>query len=139
MSLLKNKKNNLNKKFFVYHKVCDYRTCELIFGSYGLKSLDGNIISRKEFEVLKKILKKMVKEEKGFSWIRIFPHFSKTRKPIDVRMGKGKGSINSFYYFLKPGQIIFEISGLSHNKSIDLLKSCMKILSVRCKIQIKIF
>ncbi|XXS36657.1 MAG: 50S ribosomal protein L16 [Candidatus Nasuia deltocephalinicola] len=93
----------------------------LVFGDYGLKSTSWCTINSNQIESGRKVISKNIKKL-GNLWIRIFPDRSYTKKPVDVRMGKGKGDVHSYVFYLKPGRIIYEIKGLSKSASLKVLK-----------------
>lgn len=87
------------------------RGAELAFGSFGLKSVDQAWITAKQIEAARVALTRYLKRE-GQVWIRIFPDKPVTRKPAEVRMGKGKGAPEFWVAPIKPGTIIFEAEGI---------------------------
>lgn len=106
---------------------------ELIYGDFGLKSLESRILSSRQIEACLNTLKKSLTKKDRF-WLRIFPHRSKTRKPAETRMGGGKGEIDDFVTLVRPGTILFEVAG--SNK--ELLKEALKQISYKLPIKTKI-
>ncbi len=90
------------------------RGSELNFGSYGLKAIEPNRVTSKEIEAARVALTRHMKRA-GRVWLRIFPNIPVTKKPIEVRMGKGKGGLEYYVFRVKPGRIIFEIDGVARN------------------------
>ena len=86
-------------------------TTELKFGRYGLKSLEEGTIQGKTIEAVRRTITRKLKRT-GQVWIRIFPDLVVTRKPAEVRMGKGKGSPAFWVCRIQPGQILYEIDGV---------------------------
>lgn len=84
---------------------------ELNFGSYGLKALEPERITARQIEASRRAISRHVKRT-GRLWIRIFPDTPVTAKPAEVRMGKGKGSVEYWACKVKPGRILFEIDGV---------------------------
>ena len=84
------------------------------FGDFGLKSLEPSWITSRQIEAARIALNRYMKRE-GKVWIRIFPDKPITKKPAEVRMGKGKGSPEYWVACIKPGTIIFEVDGVSEN------------------------
>ncbi|ALP70048.1 LSU ribosomal protein L16p (L10e) [Candidatus Nasuia deltocephalinicola] len=93
----------------------------LNYGDYGLKSLSWGRLTKNQIEAGRKVITRHVRGS-GKIWIRINPDTSFTKKPIDTRMGNGKGDILYYYFFVKPGKIIYEISGLSKINSLNVLR-----------------
>lgn len=84
---------------------------ELNFGEYGLKALEPERITARQIEAARRAISRHVKRV-GRLWIRIFPDVPVTRKPAEVRMGSGKGSVEFWVCRVKPGRIMFEIDGV---------------------------
>lgn len=102
-------------------------------GDYGLKALGAARINSKQIESARRVIVKSLSKT-GKIWIRIFPNIPVSKKPVDVRMGKGKGAIESWVFRVKPGKILFEVDG---NVAADvarqaLMKASAK-LPIRCK------
>lgn len=133
-----NKKRKLKKNFLLIPKTLNFKSCELKFGDFGIKSIQQGLIRPNQMESIRKMAKKFVKQFNGSMWFRVFPHFSITKKPIEVRMGKGKGNIEGWYFPVRKGQCIFEIQGLPRNNSLQLLNYCKNKLSFKCKLISKI-
>ncbi len=94
----------------------------LDFGEYGLQAKEGNWITSNQIEAGRIALMKYIKKT-GKMWIRIFPHFAKTAKPTQVRMGSGKGSVDKWVAVAKTGTIIYEISGISKEKAQEAIRA----------------
>lgn len=103
------------------------------FGDYGLMSLDGDWITSRQIEASRIAMTRYMKRF-GKVWIRIFPHMAITKKPLEVRMGSGKGSPEEWVAVVKQGQIMFEIGGVSEEVAHEALRLAMHKLPVRCKI-----
>ena len=89
-----------------------YKGSTVTFGSFGLKSLDNGRITNRQIEAARIAVTRYMKRE-GSVWIRIFPDVPVSKKPTEVRMGKGKGSPEYWVCRVKPGRIMFEIDGVS--------------------------
>jgi large subunit ribosomal protein L16 len=85
---------------------------DLHFGQYGLKALEPERITARQIEAARRALTRHMKRS-GRVWIRIFPDVPVTKKPLEVRMGSGKGAIELWIARVKPGRIIFEVDGVS--------------------------
>ena len=86
------------------------RGATIAFGSYGLKALDQHWLTDRQIEAARQALTRHMKRE-GNVWIRVFPDKPITRKPLEVRMGKGKGNLEFWAAVVKPGRILFEVYG----------------------------
>jgi large subunit ribosomal protein L16 len=103
-------------KFRKQHKgrIRGYATsaASLHFGQYGLKALEPERVTARQIEAARRALTRHMKRS-GQVWIRIFPDVPVTKKPLEVRMGSGKGSVELWVARVKPGRIIFEVDGVS--------------------------
>ena len=88
------------------------RGATIAFGSYALKALENHWITDRQIEAARQALTRHMKRE-GNVWIRIFPDKPITRKPAEVRMGKGKGNLEFWAAVVQPGRILFELDGVS--------------------------
>lgn len=102
------------------------------FGEFGLVSLQGAWITNRQIESARVAMTRYMKRQ-GKVWIRIFPHMAKTAKPLEVRMGSGKGSPDGFVAVVKQGVIMFEIAGVSEEVAREALRLAMHKLPVRTK------
>ncbi len=94
----------------------------LAFGSFGMKAVESSWITSRQIEAARQAVTRYMKRE-GQLWIRIFPDKPITKKPAEVRMGKGKGAPEGFVYPITPGRIIFEIEGVP----FDVAKEAIRI------------
>jgi len=85
---------------------------DLHFGQYGLKALEPERVTARQIEAARRALTRHMKRQ-GQVWIRVYPDVPVTKKPLEVRMGSGKGSVELWVTRIKPGRIIFEIDGVS--------------------------
>ena len=85
-------------------------------GTFGIKSLDSNFLTSRQIEAARIAATRFMKRE-GSLWIRIFPDKPITKKPLEVRMGKGKGAVEYWAAVVKPGRMLFEIGGVSSTNS----------------------
>jgi large subunit ribosomal protein L16 len=100
---------------------------QLSYGSFGLKSLEAGKLNSKQIESARKVLSRYMKRA-GKMWIMVFPHIPVTKKPAEVRMGSGKGSVEYYISKIKPGRIIFEIDGVdSEIANNSLVKAAAKL------------
>jgi len=108
----------------------------LAFGTYGLKSLEPKWITNRQIEAARQTMTRHMKRE-GNVWIRIFPDKPITKKPAEVRMGKGKGNLEYFAAVVHPGRIMFEISGVSMEVAKGALALAAQKLPVATKLVIR--
>ena len=94
---------------------------QLAFGSFGIKAMESAWITGRQIEAARQAITRHMKRE-GQIWIRIFPAKPITKKPAEVRMGKGKGAPEGFVYPITPGRVIFEIEGVSHEVAKEALR-----------------
>jgi large subunit ribosomal protein L16 len=106
---------------------------ELNFGSFGLKSLEPNRVNAREIEASRRAITRAMKRA-GRVWIRVFPDVPVSKKPVEVRMGKGKGSPEYWVVRVKPGRIMFEIDGVPDAVAREALSLGAAKLSVKTKI-----
>src|ERR1700760_107656 len=92
----------------------------LNFGEYGLKALQPERVTARQIEAARRAISRYVKRT-GRLWIRIFPDVPVPRKPAEVRMGSGKGSVEFWVCRVKPGRILFEIEGVSNELAREAL------------------
>ena len=94
---------------------------QLAYGSFGIKALESSWITGRQIEAARQAITRYMKRE-GQIWIRIFPDKPITKKPADVRMGKGKGDPYQYVFPAKPGRILFEIEGVSYEIAKEALR-----------------
>jgi large subunit ribosomal protein L16 len=105
----------------------------LAFGDFGLKALGKGFISAQQIEAARIAITRHVKR-KGKIWIRVFPDKPITSKPAEVRMGKGKGSVEGWVAPVKPGRILYEMEGIEESVAREALRLASHKLSVPTKI-----
>lgn len=104
----------------------------IAFGDYGLKSLEPGWLTARQIEAARIALTRYMKRE-GSVWIRIFPDKPITKKPAEVRMGKGKGAPDHWVAVVKPGTIMFEVAGVSLSIAREALRLANHKLSVKTR------
>jgi large subunit ribosomal protein L16 len=102
------------------------------YGDYGLQSLDASWITSRQIEAARIAMTRYIKRG-GKVWIKIFPHKPITAKPAETRMGSGKGSPEYWVAVVKPGRILFEMTGVSEEIAREAFRLAMHKLPVRCK------
>ena len=106
------------------------------FGEYGLQALDRGWISNRSIEAARIAMTRHMKRG-GKVWIRIFPDKPITKKPLEVRMGKGKGNPEGWVAVVKPGRMMFEVEGIPEDVAKRALQLAAAKLPVRCKIIVR--
>lgn len=101
-------------------------------GIYGIKALEGSWITSRQIEASRIAATRFMKRE-GKLWINIFPDKPATKKPQEVRMGKGKGPVEFWVSVVKPGRILFEIDGVSKNIAKEALRLASQKLPIKTK------
>lgn len=109
-----------------------YRGSTISFGSFGLKSMDEAFITNRQIEAARIAMTRYMKRE-GKVWIRIFPDKPITAKPLEVRMGKGKGALDHWVAVVKPGTIMFEMDGVPLEVAQEGLRLAAQKLPVQTK------
>ena len=105
----------------------------LAFGSFGLQALDCHWLTSNQIEAARKVITRTVKRT-GKMWIRIFPDKPVSKKPLETRMGKGKGAPEFWVAVIKPGKILFELEGVPENVAIESLTQAANKLPIRCQV-----
>ena len=103
------------------------------FGDFGLMSLDNERVTSRQIEAARQAITRYVKRG-GKIWIRIFPHTPVSKKPLDVKMGSGKGEPQFYVAKVKAGTVMFEIADVSEAQAREALRLASHKLPVRCKI-----
>jgi len=109
------------------------RGAEVSFGEYGLQALEPGWVTARQIEAGRRAIVREMKR-RGKVWIRIFPAKPYTHKPPETRMGSGKGNVEYYVAVVKPGRIMFEISGLPEDMAYQALKSAQYKFAIRTKI-----
>ncbi|MCK8480025.1 50S ribosomal protein L16 [Psychroserpens algicola] len=101
-------------------------------GMFGIKSLDANFLTSRQIEAARIAATRYMKRE-GQLWIKVFPDKPITKKPLEVRMGKGKGAVEYWVAVVKPGRIIFEVGGVPMEVAKEALRLAAQKLPVKTK------
>ncbi|RMG48149.1 MAG: 50S ribosomal protein L16 [Acidobacteria bacterium] len=109
------------------------RGCTVAFGEYGLKSERCGWVTARQIEAARVAMTRAVKRG-GKIWIRIFPDKPVTKKPVEVRMGKGKGAPDHWVAVVKPGTVMFEIGGVNEDLARHAMELAAQKLPVKCRI-----
>jgi len=109
-----------------------FRGSTVSFGSYGLKALEPHWITNRQIEAARIAINRYLKRD-GKVWIRIFPDKPYTKKPLETRMGKGKGSPEGWVAVVRPGRILFEVDGVSKEAAVEALRLASHKLPIKTK------
>ena len=113
-------------------KGLSHRGHRLSNGMFGVKALNSVFVTSRQIEAARIAATRYMKRE-GQLWIKIFPDKHITKKPLEVRMGKGKGALDHYVAVVKPGRILFEISGVP----IDIAKEALRLASQKLPVKTK--
>lgn len=134
--MLQPKRTKFRKKQKGRVKGLAQRGHTVAFGSFGLKSLEPAWITSRQIEAARIAMTRYMKRE-GQVWIRIFPDKPVTKKPAEVRMGKGKGAPEYWVATVKPGRIMFEVSGVPTEIAQEALRLAAQKLPVKTKFVVR--
>lgn len=110
-----------------------WRGSKLVFGDMGLQALEPCWLTARQIEAGRIAITRYIKKG-GKLWIRVFPWKSYTKKPVESRMGKGKGDVEGWVDVIRPGRIIYEIEGLPKEIAMEALKIASHKLPIKTKI-----
>lgn len=116
-------------KFRKMHKGRNKGLCygdKIFFGEYAIKAISRGFLNGKHIEAARRVISRTMKRQ-GKIWIRIFPDKPITKKPLEVRMGKGKGNVEDWVINIKPGKILYEINGVD----INIAKQALKLANAK--------
>ncbi len=109
------------------------RGADISFGEYALQAIEPGWVSARQIEAARRAIVREMKR-RGKVWIRIFPDHPYTHRPPETRMGKGKGGVEYWVAVVKPGRIMFEISGLPHDIAKEALNQAAYKFSIQTKV-----
>ena len=130
--MLQPKRTKYKKEMRGKMRGLETRGVELSMGEFGLKSITRAWVESNQLESARKAIVREMKR-KGKLWIRVFPQHSYTQRPPEVRMGKGKGDVAGYVAVVKPGRIIFEMSGVSEVVAKEAFRKAAQKLPVLTK------
>jgi large subunit ribosomal protein L16 len=110
-----------------------YRGSSVAFGDFGLKAMEPAWITSRQIEACRVALTRKMKRD-GKVWIRIFPDKPVSKKPLETRMGKGKGGPEFWVAVIKPGRVMFEVAGITRELASEALKLCSHKLPIKTKV-----
>ena len=112
------------------------RGTEVTFGDFGLQALEPGWVTARQIEAARRALVRYMRR-RGKVWIRIFPDKPVTQKPAETRMGKGKGAVDHWVVVVKPGRVLFEISGVDEDAAKEAMRLASHKLSIKTKFATK--
>ena len=130
--MLQPKKTKFRKQQKGRMKGLSQRGHVLSNGTFGIKSIDSNFITARQIEAARIAATRYMKRE-GQLWIKIFPDKPITKKPLEVRMGKGKGAVEYWAAVVKPGRVLFEVGGVPESVAKEALRLAAQKLPVKTK------
>ena len=130
--MLMPKRTKYRKPHRIYHEGKSKGNTSLHFGEYGLMAKEGAWITARQIEAARVAMTRYMKRG-GKVFINIFPHMPRTKKPLETRQGKGKGSVDEWVAVVKNGKIMFEVSGVSEEIAREALRLASHKLSVKTK------
>lgn len=131
--MLQPKKTKYRKKQKGRNRGLALRGNKVSFGEFGMKSVTRARITARQIEAARRAISRHLKRG-GQTWIRIFPDKPITKKPLEVRQGKGKGSVEYWVAVVKPGQMLFEIAGVSK----ELAYKAFKLAAAKLPVQVSL-
>ncbi len=134
--MLQPKKTKFRKQQKMRNRGNATRGSQIAFGSFGIKSLENAQLTSRQIEAARVALTRFMKRE-GQTWIRIFPDKPVTRKPAEVRMGKGKGAPEYWIAQVKPGTMLFEADGVSVETAKEAMRLAAQKLPVITKFVVR--
>ncbi|MCR8645788.1 50S ribosomal protein L16 [Paenibacillus sp. N1-5-1-14] len=105
---------------------------EVSFGEFGLQALEPAWVTNRQIEAARIAMTRYIKRG-GKVWIKIFPSKPVTQKPLEVRMGSGKGNVEKWVCVVKPGKVMFELAGVSEEIAREAMRLAMHKLPIKCK------
>lgn len=109
---------------------------DMNFGTFGLKAIEPERITARQIEAARRAMTRHMKRQ-GRVWIRIFPDLPVTSKPTEVRMGKGKGSVDYWACRVKPGRVMFEIDGVGSDIAHEALRLAAMKLPIKTRVVVR--
>jgi large subunit ribosomal protein L16 len=128
--MLQPKRTKFRKQFKGRNRGLAYRGSSVSFGEYGLKTLERGQLTAREIEAARRAMTRFVKRG-GNIWIRIFPDKPITKKPLEVRQGKGKGNVEYWVAQVQPGRMLYEMAGVTEAIAREAFALASAKLSVK--------
>jgi len=123
-------------KLYRHLKIKETRGCKLEFGEYGLRAMEAGWVTNRQIEAARQTMVRHIKRG-GKVWIKVYPDKPLTKKPAEVRMGKGKGSVELWVAEVKAGKIMYEITGVADKIATEALELAAAKLPIKTKIIVR--
>jgi large subunit ribosomal protein L16 len=130
--MLQPKRTKFRKQMKGKNRGLAWRGSDVAFGDFALQATEASRVSARQIEASRMAIMRSVKRQ-GKLFIRVFPDKPVTKKPLEVRMGKGKGSVELWVCPVKPGKVLFEIAGVTEEQARAAFKLAATKLPVRCR------
>jgi large subunit ribosomal protein L16 len=128
--MLQPKRTKYRKQMKGRNRGLAFRGSDVSFGDYGLKSIDRGQLTARQIEAARRAMTRFIKRG-GKIWIRVFPDKPITKKPLEVRQGKGKGNVEYWVAQIQPGRCLYEIAGVSEDLAREAFRLAAAKLPVR--------
>ena len=123
-------------KLYLHLKIKETRGCTLEFGEYGLRAMEAGWVTNRQIEAARQTMVRHLKRG-GKVWIKVYPDKPLTKKPAEVRMGKGKGSVELWVAEVKTGRLMYEVTGVEEKVAVEALELAAAKLPIKTKIVIR--
>ena len=133
MSQMSPKRTKFRKQQKGKNRGLAWRGSDVSFGDFALQAVGGSFLSSRQIEAGRMAIQRHVKRA-GKLWIRVFPDKPVTKKPLEVRMGSGKGAVEGWVAVIKPGRVIYEIAGVPEKDARDAFRLAAAKLPVETKV-----
>jgi large subunit ribosomal protein L16 len=136
--MLQPKKPRYRKQMKLYRhlKIKETRGCALAFGEFGLRAVEAGWVTNRQIEAARQTMVRHLKRG-GKVWIKVFPDKPLTKKPAEVRMGKGKGSVELWVAEVKSGRLMYEVTGVAEKVAVEALELAAAKLPIKTKVVIR--
>ena len=136
--MLQPKKPRYRKQMKLYRHLTSKETrgCTLEFGEFGLRAMEPGWVTNRQIEAARQTMVRHIKRG-GKVWLKVYPDKPLTKKPAEVRMGKGKGSVEVWVAEVKSGRIMYEITGVAEKLAVEALELAAAKLPIKTKIVIR--
>ncbi len=134
--MLQPKRTTYRKQHKGRNRGVAWKGSDISFGSYALKSLELGRLTSRQIESARVAMTRHMKRE-GVVWIRVFPDKPITKKPQEVRMGKGKGAVDHWVALVQPGRIMFELDGVTPQVARESLELAAQKLPIKTKVVVR--
>src|SRR6187455_56267 len=110
-----------------------WRGSDVSFGDFGLQATESSFVTSRQIEACRMAIQRHVKRA-GKLWIRVFPDKPVTKKPLEVRMGSGKGAVEGWVAVVKPGRVLYELTGVTETEARDAFRLAAAKLPIETKV-----